>query len=253
MIKNSVYHLLKAVTVRAETCNHRYFTVTSKVATSGKNDKDNDGNMFTNLFKLEQKDDDTAFGVLKTRVLKNVGDRLGDMKSQNAFQLFGLEEKFNINQAQLKREMIKLQNILHPDRFIDEDVRKQEISNHLSALVNDFYHILEHPYERAKYLLSLVTNKTPQEVEKSLENLQMEESFLTRMLEIKEEIPTKSPSDLERLNYEIEQDLNSLIVELDKDFKSKNTEMILKKLGKLKFLANCHKSIADRRGSFSLF
>lgn len=213
----------------------------------------NDGKKrpFANLFsefqrKAEDKNNLDAFEVFNDRF----GGNLDDLKKINGFQLFGMQEKFKVNQAQLKKEMIKLQRILHPDKFINSGKRKQDLSNQLSALVNDFYSTLDHPYKRAKYLLSLISNKTSSEIEENLDSLQMDESFLARMMEVRELIEDShlKRETLEKLRYEIDSELHQLTLELDTDFNAKDMDSILKKLGKLKFLANCQKSLEDKPG-----
>lgn len=203
------------------------------------------------------KDPRHAFEFLKSRILFTPDNKIEVLDRQNGFKLFGIEQRFKIDQKQLQREMRKLQNLLHPDRFVaEEDLESQERSNTLSAMVNDFYHILSHPYERAKHLLSLTTNKSPAKVEESLEHLEIEQAFLARMLEIRELIETPPGQDiktLQKLDVELQSELDQLICELNEDFAAKNMESILKKLGKLKFVANCHRKVTSRLGTFSSF
>lgn len=202
-----------------------------------------------NVFNIFKSNDPPKGGLTKERV-----DELSKL-SQNAFKLFGLNEEFNINTRRLQREMQKLQQLLHPDRIYDADKSIRDKAYHLSTLVNDFYDTLHHPYKRAKYLLSVAMKKSQDEIEKDLEKLEIDSEFLTRMMDLREtlENPMTREDILVRIELELSADLRSLTKELSKDFENKNTDIILTKLGKLKFLANCHHIVTDRLGSFSGF
>lgn len=188
-------------------------------------------------------------------MLDKVGDNLDQIMKFNAFELFGIKQQFKVDTNALRREMRQLQRILHPDKFVDENEENQRKSDYLSSAVNDFYTILTNPYERAKYLLSLKLDKSPSEIERSLDELQMDGEFLARMMEVREKISDRhcDTFELKKMGSVIESDLQDLIRQLDQDFKSDNSMAILEKLGKLKFLVNCHRKIAERDDSFSMY
>lgn len=188
--------------------------------------------------------------VFKQRLPKELQVRIGnDFNHPNGFKLFDLEERFKIDEIYLQREMHKLQNLLHPDRFVDQHPEVQAQSNKLSAVVNDFYKILSHPYERGKYLLGLVSKKSDLEIEETLDKLQLNSEFLARMMEISETIhsPESDSRELSKLEYELEEELVKLVNELNEEFAKRNFDDIVKKLGTLKFVANCHKALIDKQ------
>lgn len=175
--------------------------------------------------------------------------------SQNAFKLFKLNEKFDISTSSLQREMRNLQKLLHPDKMYEADRPIRNKAVNLSAIVNDYYAILKHPYKRAKYLLSIKLGKSQDEIEKDLDKLKIDDDFLDRMMDLRERLEDRKTDShaLARIESELSSDLNILLCELTKDFESKNMDLILPKLGRLKFLANCHHVVTDRMGSFSGF
>lgn len=200
-------------------------------------------------------DEDEVFGVLRKRILDKVGENLNEIMKFNAFEMFGIQQKFRVDNRQLQQEMRKLQRILHPDRFVNAQETSQEKSDYLSAAVNDFYTILTNPYERGKYLLSLMSNKNPSDIESSLDGLKMDTEFLSRMMEIREIVndPHCDSMELRKLGNQVETEMQDLIGQLDTDFEANKTDAILEKLGKLKFLVNCHRSIAERCDTFSSY
>lgn len=187
---------------------------------------------------------------LKKRGLKENGD----INSQNIFNLFKLEQKLIINEGQLKREYMRLQRSIHPDRFVNSDSESQDRVLRISSLVNEAYETLRHPYKRAKYLLSLSMGKSQEELDRSLDSLKMDDQFLARMMELREQAElSKSHDSLVRISAEIEDELTDLMVKMSASFKESDTKTLLEQLGKLKFLGNLHVKLADRTESFSSF
>lgn len=75
--------------------------------------------------------------------------------SLNYFQLFGLPEQFQVDQAALAAAYRELQSALHPDRFAgDSDVRRR-LAVQGSSHVNEAYATLRCEVRRARYLLGL--------------------------------------------------------------------------------------------------
>lgn len=196
--------------------------------------------------KSDKEDQANAFDALKGRITQKIGTRI-DKSKQNGFKLFGMEEKFDIDKMKLQREMRKLQNLLHPDRFVGRNTSTQSISLELSAMVNDFYHTISHPYERGKYLLSLMTNKNQDELEKSLGSIQLDGEFLARMMDISERAqdPHSDRSEMAKLTAELDAEMAKLTRDLKANFEAKRFNNIYRDLAKLKFLANCHTSLTD--------
>lgn len=70
--------------------------------------------------------------------------------SSNYFEQFNLPTSFVIDEAELEKRYIKLQQQFHPDAAIDQT--SAEIN---SILINQAYQILKNPIKRAIYLLEL--------------------------------------------------------------------------------------------------
>lgn len=167
----------------------------------------------------------------------------------DAFKLFKLDQKFSISESRLKAEMVKLQRMLHPDRFFDEDRDSRAKSDYLSALVNDSYETLRQPYKRAKYLLSLATGRTQDQIERQLDRLKMDSAFLAEQMALRERID--SPMDrleASKMAAALASEIDALNSQLDADFGRADFDAILAKLGKLKFLANCYASLEAKSG-----
>lgn len=177
-----------------------------------------------------------------------------DMRNQNAFKLFQLEQKFLLDQPKLKREMRRLQTMLHPDKFVTKDRDSQNKSEQLSALINEAYSTLKNPYKRAKYLLTLMTGKSPEDIERNLDELKLDPSFLNRMMELREMAATGgNVTEMTRSVSELDSELTTLMTEVNRDFANKDYTALTRKLGKLKFLANCHEALESQISKWGNF
>lgn len=199
----------------------------------------------------QNKDELEIFGNLRHRIPKLLDkNSIDDIETKNAFKLFNLKPRYNISMAKLHSEMRNLQKVLHPDKFVDESSKVQNLSNDVSAMVNDYYCTLKDPYERAKYLLALITKRSHNSMEENLEKSEMGSEFLTRMMDIRSQIADSSTEhyELQKIHSILESDLQNLIIEINKLFEAKDTEGVKERLGRLKFLSNCHQAAEDRLG-----
>eukprot|EP01117_Protostelium_nocturnum_P016054 TRINITY_DN6284_c0_g1_i2.p1 TRINITY_DN6284_c0_g1~~TRINITY_DN6284_c0_g1_i2.p1 ORF type:complete len:225 (-),score=72.43 TRINITY_DN6284_c0_g1_i2:387-1061(-) len=76
-------------------------------------------------------------------------------KDLNFFQLFGLEDKLELNLSSLSKEFKSLQRKFHPDQFQRKSTEEQTIAKNASSRLNEGYSILKEPHLRAQYLVSL--------------------------------------------------------------------------------------------------
>ena len=84
----------------------------------------------------------------------------------DAFQLFSLPYKFNLDIEKLEAEFFNLQHKLHPDKFINACKNEKLFSGIHSANLNESYHLLADPILRAGTLLKIIM-----ELEEEKENI----------------------------------------------------------------------------------
>lgn len=70
----------------------------------------------------------------------------------NYFSLFGLPRDFQLTLPSLEKRYHRLQQQVHPDRFIQTTAAEQLAAVQQSAMINDAYHTLKSPLKRALYL-----------------------------------------------------------------------------------------------------
>ena len=71
------------------------------------------------------------------------------------FARLGLERSFDIDADELQKRYFALQAKLHPDRFANRSARERAASLAQTTTLNEAYHALRRPLERAAYLLKL--------------------------------------------------------------------------------------------------
>lgn len=133
--------------------------------------------------------------------------------TQNYFELFGLDAKFNIELETLESNFRKIQAEAHPDRFVTAPVAEKLKSMQLATLANEAYQTLKSPAKRAKYLLELQGIIAISET-----NTAMPTEFLMQQMEWREVLEdgssSKNTTMLENLLREIKLEVKSLQLQL---------------------------------------
>lgn len=101
--------------------------------------------------------------------------------TQSHFALFGLPERFALDQAALERARLAVQSQVHPDRFAGGSERDKRLAMQWAAQANTAYRILKQPVSRGAYLCGL--RGVPVEAEN---NTAMPPDFLMQQMEWRE-------------------------------------------------------------------
>ncbi|MDO7085736.1 co-chaperone HscB [Pseudocolwellia sp. AS88] len=81
----------------------------------------------------------------------------------NYFQLFGLEDQFDLDTTKLAEVYQSLQKTVHPDRFAHASSQEQLLAVQKSSMINDAYQTLKKPLTRATYIITLRGTEMPNE------------------------------------------------------------------------------------------
>lgn len=164
----------------------------------------------------------------------------------NYFQLFGLEEKFNIDIDHLTQVYQKLQKSVHPDRFAHASAQEQALAVQKSSLINDAFQTLKKPLKRAEHMLSLRGTELPSEQSTFQDN-----SFLMRQMELREMLAeVKFADDIDAAIFEANQTLESefealykaMQIQLAENTEQSNTQAS-ESLRKLTFYQKLHQEL----------
>ncbi len=99
----------------------------------------------------------------------------------NYFQLFDINESFDVDLAQLSQTYQTLQKAVHPDRFAHASSQDQLLAVQKSAEINDAYQTLKQPLKRAEYILTLRGVDMPNEQQSFSDT-----AFLMQQMELRE-------------------------------------------------------------------
>jgi len=97
------------------------------------------------------------------------------------FQLFGLEQGFSVDTAMLTSQFRKLQQQLHPDRYVSGSDAEKRWSMQAASFVNQGHETLRNDLSRGVYLLELNGINLDEETD-----TQMDPMFLMEQMELRE-------------------------------------------------------------------
>lgn len=164
----------------------------------------------------------------------------------NYFQIFGIEEKFNVDTKHLAQVYQSLQKSVHPDRFAHSSAQEQTLAVQKSSLINDAYQTLKNPLKRAEYMLKVRGTQLANE-----QSTYKDTMFLMRQMELREMLAeVKFADDVDSAIFEANQTLET---EFDGLFKTmqvhlaencaQSNELAGEILRKLKFYQKLHSEL----------
>jgi len=96
----------------------------------------------------------------------------------NPFQILGVEPVFQVDEQTLQARYLKLSGEHHPDRFTDP--AEQAEAAERAAAINEAYHVLLDPEQRANALLDLLGGPS------AAQDKSLPQDLLSEMMEIRE-------------------------------------------------------------------
>ena len=159
------------------------------------------------------------------------------------FQIFGIENKFNLDLKGLSERYQTIQKNVHPDKFARGSSQEQMLAVKKSTLVNDAYQTLKNPLKRAEYMLTLRGVEQPSEQASFSDN-----EFLMRQMELREMLAEIKFSDdvnaavfemTQVLEREFEQLFKAMQIQLSENTLAANKHAC-SDLRKLKFYQKLH-------------
>lgn len=162
----------------------------------------------------------------------------------NYFELFALENSFEVNTSLLKSKYLELQRAVHPDNHANGTERERLMAVQKAAQINDGFETLKNIDSRAQHLLMLNGIELAHETQTLKDPL-----FLMQQMELREtleEIPDAQDPEQALMNFQNE--VASFISDIDQSFTAlfkDGSETALQKAGdevrKLKFMLKLSK------------
>ncbi|XP_037511721.1 co-chaperone protein HscB [Rhipicephalus sanguineus] len=159
----------------------------------------------------------------------------------NYFEVFDEEAKYDIDASKLQGKFRQLQRLLHPDKFAARSKKEQDLSDNLSALVNQAYQTLSKPDSRAKYLLKVSG--------KDLDSVMLDAAFLGRMMELNEEVASveerRDRKSAEEYLKIVQTEAEQVTKQLSAAFEKNSLDQASIELAKLKYLRNVEAKLKE--------
>ena len=138
----------------------------------------------------------------------------------NYFQLFGIENSFDIDLQNLSSSYQALQKAVHPDKFAHASEQEQRIAVQKSAQINDAYQTLKNPLQRAEYILVERGVDMPNE-----QSSFSDTRFLMHQMELREMLEeVKFSDDVDSALFEAQQVLSTEFQQLSKIMQAQISE-----------------------------
>ncbi len=151
----------------------------------------------------------------------------------NYFELFAIEQKYDIDQKLLQKQYFSLQTKYHPDRSKNELERSENLE--YSMLINEAFKILQDDYLRAEYLLKIKGELIDDNrLKKLLSHDQLEEILNNyELIEELQDLPQLYAAAQDKI-----EDCQKLVHEIGISFRENNIKQALDLTVKLKYLTN---------------
>ena len=170
----------------------------------------------------------------------NICKKIQNIGEVNPYDLFSLKKFFFIDYDELENKYFQLQNIFHPDKFINSENREKEISAFESSSINNAYNMLVNNVDRIKILLNLNGYNIDSNNNKSFtDHLLLEEimDLQNRCMSI------ENDNEKLKIKSEIKNKINKIESQINENFKKKKFSEIENLSVKLSYLEKINKNL----------
>ena len=163
----------------------------------------------------------------------------------NYFELFDIPVSYTVDLNKVRHLHRELQKAVHPDKFAHAGAQEKRISMQQTSLINQAFHTLSHPIERATYLLGL------NGVDFNMDNqTTMDAEFLMQQMELREALSEAGDkanplAELERLENEINGNMEALQNRFQQDVEKDDLADAKELVRKMQFLYKAGQEVAE--------
>jgi len=161
---------------------------------------------------------------------------------QNHFDLFQLQQRFDLEMAQLDTAFREIQARVHPDKFVGASSAEQRIAMQWATRANEAYQTLKNPLKRARYLCELHGVDLQTE-----SNTAMPMAFLMQQIEWREELDEAkiNPAALGSLETEVQQAHQQQLQQIAEQITQADYHQAAQSIRQLMFLEKFSEDIAN--------
>ena len=170
----------------------------------------------------------------------SICNKIQNIRKTNPYDIFNLKQCYLIDNEELEIKYFELQNIFHPDKFINSAEKEKEISAYESSNINNAYNLLLNNVDRIKILLKLNGYKTNPNNEKSF----TDKDLLEEIMELQNRcMSIENENEKVKIKTEIIEKIRIIELEINSNFEKKKIPEIKNLSVKLSYLEKIKKNL----------
>ena len=170
----------------------------------------------------------------------SICNKIQNIRKTNPYEIFNLKQCYLIDNEDLELKYYHLQNIFHPDKFINSADKEKEISAYESSNINNAYNLLLNNVERIKILLKLKGYNTNSNSEKSF----TDKNLLEEIMELQNKcMSIENENEKVKIKTEIMEKIKIIESEINQNFEKKEFFEIKNLSVKLSYLEKIKKNL----------
>ena len=170
----------------------------------------------------------------------SICNKIQNIRKTNPYEIFNLKQCYLIDNEELELKYYDLQNIFHPDKFINSAEKEKEISAYESSNINNAYNLLLNNVERIKILLKLKGYNTNSNSEKSF----TDKNLLEEIMELQNRcMSVENENEKVKIKTEIMEKIKIIESEINQNFEKKEFFEIKNLSVKLSYLEKIKKNL----------
>ena len=170
----------------------------------------------------------------------SICNKIQNIRKTNPYEIFNLKQCYLIDNEDLELKYYHLQNIFHPDKFINSAEKEKEISAYESSNINNAYNLLLNNVERIKILLKLKGYNTNSNSEKSF----TDKNLLEEIMELQNKcMSIENENEKVKIKTEIMEKIKMIESEINQNFEKKEFFEIKNLSVKLSYLEKIKKNL----------
>ena len=170
----------------------------------------------------------------------SICNKIQNIRKTNPYEIFNLKQCYLIDNEELELKYYDLQNIFHPDKFINSAEKEKEISAYESSNINNAYNLLLNNVERIKILLKLKGYNTNSNSEKSF----TDKNLLEEIMELQNKcMSIENENEKVKIKTEIVEKIRIIESEINQNFEKKEFFEIKNLSVKLSYLEKIKKNL----------
>jgi len=170
----------------------------------------------------------------------SICNKIQNIRKTNPYEIFNLKQCYLIDNEDLELKYYHLQNIFHPDKFINSAEKEKEISAYESSNINNAYNLLLNNVERIKILLKLKGYNTNSNSEKSF----TDKNLLEEIMELQNRcMSIENENEKVKIKTEIIEKIRIIELEINSNFEKKKIPEIKNLSVKLSYLEKIKKNL----------